>query len=124
MSILEVAAFKSIDLALQVCEGVADLSPATYLEKTICMQVGPKKVRLLSGELLDAFLFRSNCNETDQLGEFLSGVNVGHPLLSRHARNAALKVDRIYEYPQICFVFLLSFGNFYILDSSSVENCE
>ena len=63
MSILEVAAFKSIDLTLQVCEGVADLSPATYLEKTICMQVGPKKVRLLSGELLDALLFRSNCNE-------------------------------------------------------------
>ena len=62
MSILEVAAFKSIDLALQVCQGVADLSPATHLEKTICMQVGPKKVRLLSGELLDALLFRSNCN--------------------------------------------------------------
>ena len=35
MSILEVAAFKSINLALQVCEGVADLSPATYLEKNL-----------------------------------------------------------------------------------------
>ena len=43
MSILEVAAFKSIDLALQVCEGVADLSPATYLEKQSACRLAPKK---------------------------------------------------------------------------------
>ena len=43
MSILEVAAFKSINLALQVCEGVADLSPATYLEKKSACRLAPKK---------------------------------------------------------------------------------
>ena len=43
MSILEVAAFKSIDLALQVREGVADLSPATYLEKQSACRLAPKK---------------------------------------------------------------------------------
>ena len=35
VSIFEVAAFKSVDLPLQVGQGVADLSPATHLERTI-----------------------------------------------------------------------------------------
>ena len=43
MSILEVAAFKSINLALQVCEGVADLSPPTYLGKQSACRLAPKK---------------------------------------------------------------------------------
>ena len=53
MSIFEVAAFKSVDLPLQVGQGVADLSPATHLGKTFYRKDNFRESKFETNPILD-----------------------------------------------------------------------
>ena len=97
VSIFEVAAFKSVDLPLQVGQGVADLSPATHLGKTFYRKDNFRESKFETNPILDVkkYMVGLNLKKSHQLSELLPSVNVGHPLLRSHTDiiNPALKSE-------------------------------
>ena len=113
VSIFEVAAFKSVDLPLQVGQGVADLSPATHLGKTFYRKDNFRESKFKTNPILDVkkYMVGLNLKKSHQLSELLPSVNVGHPLLCSHTLNTALKSLPSYlSSSSDLYIFKVNFG--------------